>query len=172
MHTAARTVSMLISACSLTRRMIAPIASSVKSTLVTERYLLASYSTCVMAMTMLASRPAAAKTIPALTTFLCAPEASMATMRVAARAAVVASHAYGSLGADIEKNTVIMSNTRTRPNWSRIRDRSRSYLPGHPVLVSIARYAPGEPILYTACTQVPASDHHEGVSVDAPARFR
>src|SRR5215212_10279847 len=72
MHTAARTVSMLISASSLTRRMIAPIASGGKSTLVTERYLLASSSTCVMAMTMLAPKPAAAKTIPALTTFLCA----------------------------------------------------------------------------------------------------
>ena len=47
-------------------------------------------------------------------------------MRVAARVAVVASHAHGSFGADVEKNTVTMSNTRTTPTWSLIRDHSRS----------------------------------------------
>jgi len=40
----------------------------------------------------------------------------MATVRLAARVAVVASHAHGSLGAEIEKNTVIMGNTSTTPN--------------------------------------------------------
>ena len=50
----------------------------------------------------------------------------MASMRVAARVAVVASHAHGSSGADMEKNTVTMSNARTTPKWSLIRDHSRS----------------------------------------------
>ena len=76
--------------------------------------------------TVLTPSPAAARLIPARTTFVCAPEASMATVRLAARVAVVASQAHGSLGADIEKNTVIKSSTRTTPNRSRTRDRSRS----------------------------------------------
>ena len=39
----------------------------------------------------------------------------MATVRLAARVAVVASHAHDAFAADIEKNTVTMSNTRTTP---------------------------------------------------------
>ncbi len=50
----------------------------------------------------------------------------MATMRLAAKATVVANHAHLVLGADIEKNTVIMSNTRTMLKRSRILDHSYS----------------------------------------------
>src|SRR5918995_7241606 len=126
MHTAASTVSMLMSACSLTRRMIAPVASSVRSRLVTERYLQASSCFCVRAITVLIPRPEAARAIPAPTALFCAPEVTMTSVSVAARVAVVASHAHESFGADMEKNTVMMSNTRTTPNWSLIRDHSRS----------------------------------------------
>ncbi len=65
---------------------------------------------------MLTPSPAAARAIPARTTFDRAPEASMANVRLAARVAVVASQAHGSLGTDMEKNQVTMSNTRTTPN--------------------------------------------------------
>jgi hypothetical protein len=119
-------MSTLISTCSVRRRAIAPIASSVRSRLVTERYLLASPSACVRAMTMLCARPIPASVNPARMTLGWAPEATMATMRLAAKATVVASHAHGVLGADIEKNTVIMSNTRTMLKRSRILDRSYS----------------------------------------------
>jgi hypothetical protein len=47
-------------------------------------------------------------------------------MRLTAKATVVASHAHGSFGADIEKNTVIMSKANTTLKRSRILDRSRS----------------------------------------------
>jgi len=40
----------------------------------------------------------------------------MANIRLAARVTVVASHVHGSLGADIEKNNVTMSKTKTTPN--------------------------------------------------------
>jgi hypothetical protein len=115
---------MLISACSLTRRMIAPAAITVRSRHVTERYLLA--SSCVRVMTVLTPSPEAARAIPVRTTSFRAPDTSMASMRVAARVAVVASHAHGSFGAEMEKNTVTMSNARTTPKWSLIRDRSCS----------------------------------------------
>jgi hypothetical protein len=96
--------------------MIAPIASSVRSRLVTDRYLLASPPARAMAMVMLTPTPSAARANPPRTICFCAPEASMAITRLAARVAVVASHAQGSLGADIEKNTVMMSRARTTPN--------------------------------------------------------
>src|SRR5919107_6296100 len=102
--------------------MIAPAASSVSSRLAIERYLLA--SPCVMARTVLITKPVAATAILALTHRLCAPEATMAIMSVTDRVAVVASHAHGSFGADMVKNNVTMSNTRTTPNWSLIRDSS------------------------------------------------
>ena len=50
----------------------------------------------------------------------------MATIRLATKATVVASHAHRVLGADIEKKTVIMSNTRTMLKRSRILDHSYS----------------------------------------------
>jgi len=68
--------------------------------------------TCVRAMVMLAPRSVATIANPARTTLGYAPEATIATIRLAARVTVVASHAHGSLGADIEKNMVPMSRRR------------------------------------------------------------
>ena len=56
---------------------------------------------------MLCARPIPASVNPALTTLGWAPEATMATMRLADKATVVASHAHRVSGADIEKKTVI-----------------------------------------------------------------
>jgi hypothetical protein len=59
-------------------------------------------------------------------TFGRTPEAHMAILRLVAKIAVVASHANGSPGADIEKNTVIMSRSKTMPKRPSILVRSRS----------------------------------------------
>jgi hypothetical protein len=50
----------------------------------------------------------------------------MVILRLAARITAVASHAQGSSGADIEKNTVPMSRSKTTPKRSRISVLSRS----------------------------------------------
>ena len=59
-------------------------------------------------------------------TFGRTPEAHMAILRLVAKIAVVASHANGSPGADIEKNTVIMSRSKTMPKRPSVLVRSRS----------------------------------------------
>ncbi len=50
----------------------------------------------------------------------------MAILRLTAKTTAVASHAHGSSGAAIEKNTVMMSRSKTQPKRSRILVRSRS----------------------------------------------
>jgi hypothetical protein len=52
----------------------------------------------------------------------------MAITRMAAKTSETANRGHGSAGADIEKNTVMMSRSKTVPKRSRILVRSRSLI--------------------------------------------
>src|SRR5215210_6410386 len=126
MHKAPKTVSTLISACRQSRLAIALIVTSVRSRLVIARYPLAVLGSCVKAMMMLAPIPRMATPNHTSSTFGRTLEAHMAILRLVAKTTVAASHANGSFGADIEKNTVTMSRSKTIPKRPSILVRSRS----------------------------------------------
>lgn len=117
--------------------------------------------TCVRAMVMLAPRSVATIANPARTTLGYAPEATIATIRLAARVTVVASHAHGSLGADIEKNMVTMSRRR-RSRSGRGYSTARAYQIAWTVSVGVVCYSPSELIPTLVGAREPAVANHRG----------
>src|SRR5215217_1519444 len=153
MHRAPRTVSTLISTCCQSRRAIAPIVANVRGRLVIARYSPSALVSCVMAMRMLAPIPSTATPNQARSTFGRTPEAHMAMQRLAAKTTVVTSCAHGSSGAAIEKNTAMMSRSKTMPKRPstlvRSRSLSRPRRPGGRCLSLTARPCLGTRARYT-----------------------